>query len=63
MIELRNKYTFKIENGVLVCLRYGEPWRDVIGDNAVLALFRHAETLEEKLEADRAEAAEQRERI
>ena len=34
------KYVFRIdERGVLLCLRHGEPWREFIGDNAILALF------------------------
>jgi len=36
------KYTFKEqEDGSLICLRYGEKWRDFIGDNAVHALFNY----------------------
>lgn len=49
------KYEFKtvpaeVGGGeVLVCLRYGEPWRDFVGDNAILALYRRAEELEQAL--------------
>jgi hypothetical protein len=35
------KYTFVFENNSrLVCLRYGEEWRDLVGDGAVLALVQ-----------------------
>lgn len=33
------KYKFKEEDDGLICLRYGEPWREFIGDKAVHALF------------------------
>lgn len=43
------KYKFYIDElGVLRCLRNGENWRDFIGDNAVLALFRECLELREK---------------
>lgn len=41
------KYTFVWDGTRLVCLRHGEPWRDFVGDNAVLALFRYARELED----------------
>ena len=34
------KYRFYMEDGLLRCNRYGESWRDFIGDNAVTLLFR-----------------------
>lgn len=40
------KYEFKMDGPRLVCLRHGEPWREFVGDNAILSLFRHAEELE-----------------
>lgn len=44
------KYIFFIDGALnLYCDRYGEPWRDFIGDNAVTALFRYARELEEQL--------------
>ena len=33
------KYKFFVKDGLLCCDRYGEKWRDFIGDNAVHALF------------------------
>ena len=33
------KYTFIKGDHILICLRYGEPWREFTGDNAVHALF------------------------
>jgi hypothetical protein len=37
------KYKFeKHEDGSLICKRYGENWREFIGDNAVHALFDYA---------------------
>lgn len=45
------KYRFYIDElNVLRCSRHGENWRDFIGDNAVLALFRECLELEGKLE-------------
>ena len=43
------KYTFYTdEQNVLHCNRYGEEWRDFIGDNAISALYdRLIESLEE----------------
>ena len=43
LILCNGKYRFYLDqNGILRCNRYGEPWREFIGDNAVLALFRYA---------------------
>lgn len=36
------KYEFYMKDHSLHCLRYGEEWRDFIGDGAVLQLFLHA---------------------
>lgn len=33
------KYRFHMDEGVLQCERYGEKWRDFIGDKAVSSLF------------------------
>lgn len=44
------KYEFYMKNHYLHCLRYGEEWRDFIGDGAVLQLFLHAIEQEEQLE-------------
>ena len=53
------KYKFYMKNHSLHCLRYNEPWRDFIGDGAVLQLFLHAVELDEQNKALRrpAEAA------
>jgi hypothetical protein len=43
------KYEFeKDDKGFLRCKRYGEYWRDFIGDNAVLSLFDYAIELKTK---------------
>jgi hypothetical protein len=45
------KYTFYMKNGSLYCDRYGEAWRDFVGDKAVCCLFeevRAALSREEK---------------
>ncbi len=43
------EYEFCLEGGSLRCRRHGEVWRDFIGDNAVLALFRHALELQDRM--------------
>lgn len=51
IILREGKYHFYFDaEGILRCKRYGEPWRDFIGDNAVLALFRHAVELQERVD-------------
>lgn len=40
------KYRFYIQDGILKCDRYGEPWREFIGDKAVFALFDHCYNME-----------------
>lgn len=41
------KYTVQQDtNGRLVALRYGEPWRDCVGDKLILALAQRIEHLE-----------------
>lgn len=49
-IELEGgKYTIIHENGCnLRALRYGEEWRNLIGDNLVLAMAQEIEELREK---------------
>lgn len=43
-----NKYTVIMDqNGGLRCLRYGEEWRDLLGDGMVLALAQEIEALRE----------------
>lgn len=50
MILCEGKYEFKKEpGGRLICLQYSEPWRDFVGDNAVLALFQYAAEMDDKL--------------
>lgn len=40
------KYTVQMhDDGVLVALRYGQPWRECIGDNLILALASEVESL------------------
>ena len=44
------KYTVQHENGAnLRALRYGEPWRDLVGDNLVYWMACRIEQLEEAL--------------
>lgn len=44
------KYTVVLpEGGGLHALRYGEPWRDLVGDNLVLTLAQDVETLRQKV--------------
>lgn len=44
------KYTIaQDKDGRLSALRYGEMWRDLIGDNMVLAMAYEIEALREKL--------------
>jgi hypothetical protein len=41
------KYTVEHEDGAGICaLRYGEEWRDLVGDGLVLALVQRIEELE-----------------
>lgn len=54
MIELNlidGKYTVQYQDRPFVfrVLRYGEPWRDLTGDNFTLALLKHTIELEEAL--------------
>jgi len=42
------KYRFYVKDDILCCDRYGEPWRDFIGDKAVHALFQECLEREEK---------------
>lgn len=44
------KYTLVHNNGAhFHCLRYGEVWRDLVGDGMVLALVQRIEELEEQV--------------
>ena len=48
-LELNNgKYTIieDLENGKFEALRYGEEWRDLTGDNLILALVSRIKKLE-----------------
>ncbi len=52
-VELSDgKYTFYESNHILKCHRYGEPWREFTGDNAVHALFDYCIELLEKQEKE-----------
>jgi len=45
------KYTVTHDDGAnLKALRYGEEWRDLVGDGLVLALVQEIERLQEKIE-------------
>lgn len=58
-IKLDDKYEFYEEPEFsLKCKRYGEPWRDFVGDKAVYALFKRAEELQEHFAAQRVVVAE-----
>ena len=40
-----SKYRFHMDEGTLQCERYGERWRDFIGDHAVSLLFQECLTV------------------
>jgi hypothetical protein len=44
------KYRFYIENYTVKCDRYGEPWRDFVGDKAIYALLTHAIDLQQRFD-------------
>ncbi len=47
---LDGKYTILINDlGALSALRYGEPWRNLVGDNLVRAMAVEIEELREKV--------------
>lgn len=46
------KYTIIYEDGKLSALRYGEPWRDLVGDGMVLAMLQEIDFLKEQREID-----------
>ena len=41
------KYELKRVDNRLICLRYGEPWRDVTGDNLIYWLMTELEELQQ----------------
>lgn len=43
------KYTITNNNGVLKAFRYGEEWRDIVGDNLICALVQKVNELEDEL--------------
>lgn len=48
--DLNNgKYTYIFEDGNQSALRYGEPWRDLVGDNLILAMAQEIERLRERV--------------
>lgn len=52
---LDGKYTVVLTNeGRLHALRYGQPWRDCIGDGLILALAQDIETLRARLKTTQA---------
>lgn len=48
VIKIDDKYTVieDINNGIFKATRYGEEWRDLIGDNLILAMFWKLELYE-----------------
>jgi hypothetical protein len=52
-IKLGDKYTVieDFQNGVFKALRYGEEWRNLVGDNLILAMLYRIEELENELKA------------
>jgi len=51
-LELQNgKYTIleDLNNGKFEALRYGNDWRNLVGDNLILALVNKVQELEDKL--------------
>jgi len=54
-LDLENeKYTIieDLNKGKFEALRYGDDWRNLIGDNLILALVYKVQELEEKLKAN-----------
>lgn len=49
-IKIGDKYELveDLKNGRFECLRYGETWRDLVGDNLLLAMFYRIQELEEE---------------
>ncbi len=48
---IKGKYTvIQYENGEVHVLRYGEKWRDCVGDGLILALAQEIEDLRFRLE-------------
>ena len=50
---LDGKYTviFDETTGRLSALRYGEPWRDLVGDGMVLAMLQRVDALQQEVDA------------
>lgn len=50
-VKVNDEYTITIDfpKGVFHATRHGEPWRDLTGDQLVLALCNRIEDLEEEL--------------
>ena len=49
-IDLENgKYTVINDNGKMSALRYGEPWRDLVGDNLIYFMMIEIVSLREKI--------------
>lgn len=44
------KYTLLFDKGEMKALRYGEPWRDITGDNLIYWMWVEIETLKDKIE-------------
>jgi hypothetical protein len=52
-LKIDNKYTIveDLRNGVFKATRYGEEWRNLVGDNLILAMVSKIEEMEKELEA------------
>ena len=54
-VKVSEEYTITIDfkNNVFHATRHGEPWRDLVGDQLVLALCNRIEDLEEQLDKEK----------
>lgn len=52
-LKIDDKYEIVVDldnnNSEFKCLRYGEEWRDLVGDNLFLSMFYRIQELEEQL--------------
>ena len=50
VIEIDDTYTIEIDfkNGIFRALRHGEEWRDLVGDNLILAMAYKIQELQDK---------------
>ncbi|MFV1457259.1 hypothetical protein [Bacillus mycoides] len=54
-VKVNEDYTITIDfpNKIFHATRHGEPWRDLVGDQLVLALCSRIEDLEEQLDKEK----------